>query len=113
MPTIAVIDDDCNLLTSVSTVLEAEGYRVATYTDGASALDDFRTAPPELAILDSKMPCMDGMETLRRLRSKSDLPVIFLTSKDEAIDEVFTLKMGADDFIRKTFSHPLLVERVK
>src|SRR5258705_7426590 len=71
-----------------------------TYTDGASALDGFRTAPPDLAILDIKMPRMDGMETLRRLRQKSDLPVIFLTSKEEEIDELFGLKMGADDFIR-------------
>ena len=84
-----------------------------TYTDGASALDGFKTSPPDLAILDIKMPRMDGMETLRRLRQKSDMPVIFLTSKDEEIDELFGLKMGADDFIRKPFSQRLLVERVK
>ena len=113
MPTIALVDDDRNILTSVSMSLEAEGYRVTSYTDGASALDGFRTTPPELAILDIKMPRMDGMETLRRLRQKSDLPVIFLTSKDEEIDEMFGLKMGADDFIRKPFSQRLLVERVK
>jgi two-component system, OmpR family, response regulator ChvI len=83
------------------------------YTDGASALDGFKTAPPDLAILDIKMPRMDGMETLRRLRQKSDLPVIFLTSKEEQIDELFGLKMGADDFIRKPFSQRLLTERVK
>ncbi len=82
MPTIALVDDDRNILTSVSIALEAEGYRIMTYTDGASALDGFRTSPPDLAILDIKMPRMDGMETLRRLRQKSDLPVIFLTSKD-------------------------------
>jgi two-component system response regulator ChvI len=93
--------------------LEAEGYRIMTYTDGASALDGFKTSPPDLAILDIKMPRMDGMETLRRLRQKSDIPVIFLTSKDEEIDEMFGLKMGADDFIRKPFSQRLLVERVK
>ena len=104
MPTIALVDDDRNILTSVSIALEAEGYRITTYTDGASALDGFKTAPPDLAILDIKMPRMDGMETLRRLRQKSDLPVIFLTSKDEEIDELFGLKMGADDFIRKPFS---------
>src|SRR5437764_2761235 len=89
----------------------AEGYRIMTYTDGASALDGFKTSPPDLAILDIKMPRMDGMETLRRLRQKSDMPVIFLTSKDEEIDELFGLKMGADDFIRKPFSQRLLVER--
>ena len=113
MPTIALVDDDRNILTSVSIALEAEGYRIMTYTDGASALDGFRTSPPDLAVLDIKMPRMDGMETLRRLRQKSDLPVIFLTSKDEEIDELFGLKMGADDFIRKPFSQRLLVERVK
>jgi two-component system response regulator ChvI len=113
MPTIALVDDDRNILTSVSIALEAEGYRIMTYTDGASALDGFRTSPPDLAILDIKMPRMDGMETLRRLRQKSDLPVIFLTSKDEEIDELFGLKMGADDFIHKPFSQRLLVERVK
>jgi two-component system response regulator ChvI len=113
MPTIALVDDDRNILTSVSIALEAEGYRINTYTDGVSALDGFRTKPPDLAVLDIKMPRMDGMETLRRLRQKSDLPVIFLTSKEEEIDELFGLKMGADDFIRKPFSHRLLVERVK
>ena len=113
MPTIALVDDDRNILTSVSMALEAEGYRIMTYTDGASALDGFKTSPPDLAILDIKMPRMDGMETLRRLRQKTDMPVIFLTSKDEEIDELFGLKMGADDFIRKPFSQRLLVERVK
>ena len=113
MPTIALVDDDRNILTSVSIALEAEGYRVETYTDGASALDGLKQNPPDLAIFDIKMPRMDGMELLRRLRQKSDVPVIFLTSKDEEIDELFGLKMGADDFIRKPFSQRLLVERVK
>ena len=113
MPTIALVDDDRNILTSVSIALEAEGHRIMTYTDGASALDGFKTSPPDLAILDIKMPRMDGMELLRRLRQQSDVPVIFLTSKDEEIDELFGLKMGADDFIRKPFSPRLLVERVK
>jgi len=113
MQTIALVDDDHNILTSVSLALEAEGYRINTYSDGVSALDGFKTTPPDLAILDIKMPRMDGMETLRRLRQKSDLPVIFLTSKEEQIDEVFGLKMGADDFIRKPFSQRLLAERVK
>jgi two-component system, OmpR family, response regulator ChvI len=111
MPTIALVDDDGNILTSVSIALEAEGYKVMTYTDGRSALDGFNSS--DLAILDIKMPRMDGTETLRRLREKSDLPVIFLTSKDEEIDEQIGLKMGADDFIRKPFSHRLLAERVK
>src|SRR6516165_12206832 len=113
MPTIALVDDDRNILTSVSIALEAEGHRINTYSDGHSALDGFQSAPPDLAILDIKMPRMDGMEMLRRLREKSDVPVIFLTSKDDEIDELFGLKMGADDFIRKPFSHRLLAERVK
>jgi two-component system, OmpR family, response regulator ChvI len=113
MPTIALVDDDRNILTSVSIALESEGYRVETYTDGASALDGLHARKPDLAIFDIKMPRMDGMELLRRLRQKSDLPVIFLTSKDDEIDELFGLKMGADDFIRKPFSQRLLVERVK
>ncbi|MBB4104071.1 response regulator transcription factor [Allorhizobium borbori] len=113
MQTIALVDDDRNILTSVSIALEAEGYKVETYTDGASALEGLSARPPNLAIFDIKMPRMDGMELLRRLRQKSDLPVIFLTSKDEEIDELFGLKMGADDFITKPFSQRLLVERVK
>ncbi|MCF6303479.1 MAG: response regulator, partial [Devosiaceae bacterium] len=113
MPKIALVDDDRNILTSVSMALEAEGYSVATYTDGASGLDGLTNDQPDLAILDIKMPRMDGMELLRRLRQKTDLPVIFLTSKDEEIDELFGLKMGADDFIKKPFSQRLLVERVK
>jgi two-component system response regulator ChvI len=113
MPTIALVDDDRNILTSVSMTLESEGYRVNTYNDGASALDGLSTNPPDLAILDIKMPRMDGMELLRKLRQKSDLPVIFLTSKDDEIDELFGLKMGADDYIRKPFSQRLLVEHVK
>ncbi len=113
MQTIALVDDDRNILTSVSIALEAEGYKVETYTDGASALDGLLARPPQLAIFDIKMPRMDGMELLRRLRQKTDMPVIFLTSKDEEIDELFGLKMGADDFITKPFSQRLLVERVK
>src|ERR1700728_904684 len=100
MPTIALVDDDHNILASLSIVLEAEGYRINTYSDGVSALDGFKITLSDLAILDIKMPRMDGMETLRRLRQKSDVPVIFLTSKDEEIDELFGLKIGADDFIR-------------
>src|SRR5262249_27287451 len=113
MPIIALVDDDHNILTSVSVVLEAEGYRIMTYTDDDSAPDGFKTSPPDLAILDIKMPRMDGMELLRRLRQKSDMPVIFLTSKEEEIDELIGLTMGAEDFIRKPFSQRLLVERGK
>jgi two-component system, OmpR family, response regulator ChvI len=113
MPTIALVDDDHNVLSSVFIALKAEGYRVATYTDGASALDGFQTAPPDLAILDIKMPRMGGMETLRQVRAKSNLPVIFLTYTEEVSDEVFAFQTGADDFIRKPFSQHLLVERVK
>ncbi len=113
MPTIALVDDDRNILTSVSMALEAEGFRTRTYTDGVSALKGLEENPPDMAILDIKMPRMDGMELLRRLRQKSNLPVIFLTSKDDEIDELFGLKMGADDYIRKPFSQRLLVERVK
>ncbi|MEM9138898.1 MAG: response regulator transcription factor [Pseudomonadota bacterium] len=113
MATIALVDDDRNILTSVSMVLEAEGFDVRTYTDGASALTALSQTQPDLAILDIKMPRMDGMELLRRLRLKTDMPVIFLTSKDEEIDEVIGLRMGADDYVRKPFSQRLLVERIR
>src|ERR1700731_144632 len=113
MPTISLVDDDHNILTSISIGLEAARYRIMGYTGGVSAIDGFKISPPDLVILDIKMPRMDGMETLRRLRQKSDMPVIFLTSKEEEIDELFGLKMGADDFIRKPFSQRLLAERVK
>ncbi|HLA03483.1 MAG TPA: response regulator transcription factor [Aestuariivirga sp.] len=113
MAMIALVDDDRNILTSVGMALEAEGYAVQKYNDGAAALQGLQDAPPDMAIFDIKMPRMDGMELLRRIRQKTDLPVIFLTSKDDEIDELFGLKMGADDFIKKPFSQRLLVERVK
>ncbi len=113
MASITLVDDDRNILTSVSMVLEAEGFDVKTYSDGSSALTALTQTPPDLAVFDIKMPRMDGMELLRRLRQNSDLPVIFLTSKDEEIDEVIGLRMGADDYIRKPFSQRLLVERIK
>ncbi len=113
MARIALVDDDRNILTSVSMVLEAEGYDVQTYNDGATALTALSDEEPDLAVFDIKMPRMDGMELLRRLRQKSDLPVIFLTSKDDEIDEVLGLRMGADDYMRKPFSQRLLVERIR
>jgi two-component system, OmpR family, response regulator ChvI len=113
MPTVAVVDDDRKNLTSVSIALEAEGYGIMTYTDGSFALDGFSLNTPDLAILDINMPHMDGMETLHRLREMSDLPAIVLTSKGEELDELFSLKMGADDFVREQFSRLLLLERVR
>jgi two-component system response regulator ChvI len=111
--TIAVVDDDHDILTSVSIALELEGYKVTSYSEGASALAAFRTSRPDLAILDIKMPRMDGMEVLRRLREFSHLPVIFLTGKTDEVDEMLGLRMGADDFMYKPFSKRVLTERVK
>ncbi len=111
--TIALVDDDRNILTSVSIALEAEGFKVRTYTDGSEALRGLAANPVDLAILDIKMPRMDGMELLGRLRQNSNLPVIFLTSKDEEVDEVLGLRMGADDYITKPFSQRLLLERIR
>jgi two-component system, OmpR family, response regulator ChvI len=113
MATIALVDDDRNILTSVGMLLEQEGYHVRAYADGASALSALQATPPDLAILDIKMPRMDGLELLRRLRQNGDMPVIFLTSKDEEIDELMGLNAGADDYIRKPFSQRLLLERVR
>jgi two-component system response regulator ChvI len=113
MATIALVDDDKNILASVSMLLEQEGYHVKTFSDGAAALTALAAAPPDLAVLDIKMPRMDGLELLRRLRQAADVPVIFLTSKDEEIDELMGLNAGADDYIRKPFSQRLLLERVK
>jgi len=111
--TIALVDDDRNILTSVSIALQAEGYTVRVYSDGASALKALTDNPPDLAVLDIKMPRMDGMELLLKLREKSNLPVIFLTSKDTEIDEALGLAMGADDYIGKPFSQRLLIERIR
>ena len=111
--TIVLVDDEQNILKSLRAALEAEGYKVRTYPDGMSALDALTEEPAELGVYDIKMPRMDGMELLRRMRQQSDMPVIFLTSKDEEIDELFGLKMGADDYIAKPFSLRLVVERVK
>lgn len=110
---IALVDDDQNILTSVSIMLEAEGYEVETYTDGARALEGIGRSRPDIAILDIKMPRMDGMELLTRIRRTSAMPVIFLTSKDDEIDEMLGLRMGADDYIRKPFSQRLLLERIR
>ena len=111
--TIALVDDDRNILTSVSMALEAEGFTVQTYTGGVEALEALGRRPVDLAIVDIKMPRMDGMELLERLRRKSGLPVIFLTSKDDEIDEALGLRMGADDYITKPFSQRLLIERIR
>jgi two-component system response regulator ChvI len=111
--TIALVDDDQNILVSVSMALEAEGFHVTTYADGSEALAGLAREPVDLAVVDIKMPRLDGMELLKRLRQQSDLPVIFLTSKDDEIDEVQGLRMGADDYIKKPFSQQLLIERIR
>jgi two-component system response regulator ChvI len=111
--TIALVDDDRNILTSVSIALESEGFKVRTYADGTEALRGIQAHPVDVAVLDIKMPRMDGMELLNRLRENSNLPVIFLTSKDEEVDEVLGLRMGADDYITKPFSQRLLIERIR
>jgi two-component system response regulator ChvI len=111
--TIALVDDDRNILTSVTMALEAEGFRVRAFTDGAEALRSMTAQPVDLAVLDIKMPRMDGMELLQRLRKNSAVPVIFLTSKDDEVDEVLGLRMGADDYIKKPFSQRLLIERIR
>lgn len=111
--TIALVDDDRNILTSVTMTLEAEGFKVKTYSDGAEALRGLTAQPPDLVVLDIKMPRMDGMEVLQRLRKSSAIPVIFLTSKDDEVDELLGLRMGADDYITKPVSTRLLVERIR
>ena len=113
MSRIALVDDDRNILTSVAMTLEAEGFEVETYNDGQAALDGFNKRMPDIAVLDIKMPRMDGMDLLQRVRQKSSMPVIFLTSKDDEIDEVLGLRMGADDYVKKPFSQRLLVERIR
>jgi len=113
--TIALIDDDRNILTSISIALEKEGYKVQTYLDGESALIGLTRTPPDLAVVDIKMPKMDGEELLKKLRKKTSLPVIFLTSKDDEVDELLGLKLGADDFVKKSggFSIKVLIERIR
>ena len=111
--TIALVDDDRNILTSVSIALQAEGFLTRVYSEGDSALKALIDNPPDLAVLDVKMPGMDGMELLRRLREKSSVPVIFLTSKDDELDEALGLAMGADDYIAKPFSQRLLIARIR
>lgn len=111
--TIALVDDDRNILTSVAMALEAEGFKVKTYNDGEEGLQGITGSQPDLVVLDIKMPRMDGMEVLAKLREKSALPVIFLTSKDDEVDEVIGLRMGADDYITKPFSQRLLIERIR
>jgi two-component system response regulator ChvI len=110
---IALVDDDRNILTSVSIALQAEGFVTRVYSDGETALKALIDNPPDLAIFDIKMPRMDGLELLRRLREKSVIPVIFLTSKDDELDEAIGLAMGADDYIAKPFSQRLLIARIR
>ena len=111
--TIALVDDDRNILTSLSVALQSEGFVTRLYSDGEAALKALVDNPPDLAVLDIKMPRMDGMELLRRLRERSDFPIIFLTSKDEELDEALGLAMGADDYIAKPFSQRLLIARIR
>jgi two-component system, OmpR family, response regulator ChvI len=111
--TIALVDDDRNILTSVSIALQSEGFVTRVYSDGETALKALAENPPDLAVLDIKMPKMDGMELLRRLRERSGIPVIFLTSKDDELDEALGLAMGADDYIAKPFSQRLLIARIR
>lgn len=111
--TVALVDDDRNILTTVSIALQTEGFVTRLYNDGDTALKALLENPPDLAVCDIKMPRMDGMEMLRRLREKSDLPVIFLTSKDDEADEALGLSMGADDYIAKPFSQRLLIARIR
>ena len=113
--TIALVDDDRNILTSLSIALEREGFKVQTYIDGESALVGLSRNPPDLAVVDIKMPRMDGEELLKRIKKKMSIPIIFLTSKDEEVDELLGLKLGADDFIKKSggFSIKVLVERIR
>jgi two-component system response regulator ChvI len=113
MANITLVDDDENIVASVSLALESLGHSVKAYYDGAAGLAALEADAPDLAILDVKMPRMDGMEVLRRLRQTSDMPVIILTSKDEEIDEILGFNLGADDYIHKPFSQRLLLERVK
>jgi len=110
---VALVDDDRNILTTLSIALQAEGYATRVYSDGEAALKALTENPPDLAVFDIKMPRMDGMELLRRLRETSDLPVIFLTSKDQEQDEEAGLAMGADDYIAKPFSQRLLLARIR
>lgn len=110
---IALVDDDQNILTSVSMALEAEGYNVDTYPDGVAALQGMGSHPVDLAVLDIKMPKMDGMELLGEIRKTDQMPIIFLTSKDDEVDELMGLRMGADDYIKKPFSQRLLIERIR
>src|SRR3982750_2797808 len=110
---IALVDDDWNILTSVSIALQTEGFLTRVYSDGETALKALTDNPPDLAIFDIKMPRMDGLELLRRLREKNQVPVIFLTSKDDELDEALGLAMGADDYIAKPFSQRLLIARIR
>jgi len=113
MPSIVLVDDDANILASVKMALEAEGFATRSFTDGNMALQALADKPADIGVFDIKMPRMDGLELLRKLRQTSQMPVVFLTSKDDEIDEIFGLKMGADDYVTKPFSQRLLIERIR
>ena len=113
MPRIALVDDDRNILASVSTILEVEGFEVEIYCDGQTAWEAFKKNMPNIAVLEIKIPSLDGMDLLQRIRQKSTIPIVFLTSKDDEIDEILGLRLGADDYVKKPFSQRILLERIR
>ena len=113
MPRIALVDDDCNILTSMATMLEAEGFEVEIHYDGQATWEAFTKSMPDLAVLDIKMPRLDGMDLLQRMRQKTTIPIMFLTAKEDEIDEILGLRMGADDYVKKPCSHRILLERIR
>jgi len=113
MPRIALVDDDQNILTSVSIMLEVEGFEVETYCDGQTAWGAFKNNMPNIVVLEIKTPSLDGMDLLQRIRQNSTIPIMFLTLRDDEIDEILGLRMGADDYVKKPFSQRILLERIR
>ena len=113
MPRIALVDDDRNILTSIAVMLEAEGFEVEIHYDGQAAWESFTKSMPDLAVLDIKLPRLDGMDLLQRMRQKTTIPIMFLTAKEDEIDEILGLRMGADDYVKKPCSHRILLERIR
>ena len=111
--TILIVDDDPHILDVISFALEREGYAIQSAKDGAHALHQFASAKPDLIVLDVSMPEMDGLEVCREIRKTSDVPILFLSSKDEEIDRILGLEMGGDDYVTKPFSPRELVARIK